>query len=154
MGDGIIMPAAFHLWNGSLTVILILAWLTHAGTSKKGLWGLAVLFILEIMWGINAGMLVLPFALTAFLFFIASKFLIIGYAGFMKTGLIIKLFSLSLINLGLFYAFNFFSLWTEKLFYAPAGDGFLLLPFFSWTGAAYVFILTVCYLLIFDFSDV
>lgn len=154
VGDSIIMPVVFNSRDSSLTIVLILAWLLSRGLNNKSLLGFVLFFALEIFWGVHLGTFILPFALVLFLFLIASKFFNIGYTGFMQYNLIARITALSLFNIGLFYAFNLFSLWTGNIFYNSAGFNVSLSLFFSWGKTIYVFALTVFYLLAFNFRHV
>ncbi len=154
VGDSIIMPVVFNLRDGSLTIVLILAWLLSRGLNNKSLWGFALFFVLEIFWGVHLGTFILPFALVLLLFLIVSKFFNIGYTGFMQYNLIARITTLAIFNIGLFYAFNLFSLWIGNIFYNSDGFGTSLPLLFNWGRTIYVFALTIFYLLMFNWRHV
>lgn len=118
IADSVIAPVVFNSRGGFLTVILLLSWTIFNGVSKRGFPALIAFFILEVFWGLNWGSLSLPFAFILFLFFIASEFLNVGYAGFMQNNPIVRILSLAVINSGLFYVFYVISRQIENLFYA------------------------------------
>lgn len=148
--DSIFVPIFLNSRGGFLTVIFILTWLISKKLNNKSLLGLVLFFLVEIFWGINSGVLMLPFALVLFLFFIVSKFLNIGYADIMQNNLIMKIFALSTANLGLFYAFYFFSIWTGRLFYNLTNPTVLFSYITDWENIFYVFVLTFIYLVLFE----
>lgn len=148
------MPVIFNSRDGSLTIVLILAWLLSRGLNNKSLFGFVLFFILEIFWRVHSGTFILPFALVLFLFLIASKFFNIGYTGFMQYNLIARMTTLAIFNIGLFYAFNLFSLWIGNIFYNSDGFSISLPLLFSWGRTIYVFVLTIFYLSIFNHEHV
>lgn len=149
IADSIIAPVVFNSRGGFLTVILLLSWTILNGVSKKGFLAFMAFFILEVFWGLNWGSLSLPFALILILFFIASEFLNVGYAGFMQNNPIIRILSLAVINSGLFYVFYVISRQVENLFYEvnfSASRSFL--P--NWGLIFQVFVLSAAFLSLFE----
>lgn len=152
IADSVIMPVIFNSKGGFLAVILILAWILSGDISKRGFLGFCAFLILEILWGLDWGVFSLPFALIILLFFVASRFLNTGHAGFMRNNMLAGIAALAAVNSCLFYIFNFFSLLTENIFYNSADSIALLPPLFSRSGLFYVFAASACCLFAFNMS--
>lgn len=149
IADSIIAPVVFNSRGGFLTVILLLSWTVFNGVSKRGFPALIAFFILEVFWGLNWGVLSLPFALILVLFFVASEFLNVGYAGFMQNNPVVRILSLAVINSGLFYVFYVISRQIENLVYAVNFSA--LRSFLSdWGGVFQVFVLSAVFLSLFE----
>ena len=150
VADSIVVPTAFNFNGGLLAILLILTWTVFKGAGKNSLFGFIVFFVLEIFWGLNWGVLVLPFALILLLIFIAANFLNVGYAGFMQNNLLVRIFSLTAINISLFYVFYAASLWTEKFFYGNIDLSVFWPLWFNGGELFKISVLTAIYLSVFE----